>query len=88
MSAADRLHTRPTTQQAFTRMSENCGLNGGDGGGEVNGGATCWALVETEYCRVVDGVETCGVMDGRETCRAMDANCCEIWVRIATDCCW
>ena len=49
---------------------------------------TCWGVNETEDCETVAGVETCGAVDGTETCRAKVANCCEIWARIATDCCW
>ena len=51
-------------------------------------GRETWRVNGTEGCETVGGVETCGVVDGTETCRAKDANCCEIWARMVTDCCW
>ena len=42
----------------------------------------------TENCRGVNGAEMCGTADDVEAwAMAMDAICCEIWAKIATDCC-
>ena len=78
-------------------MSDNDGVNIGKGDGDGDGmeicwtvdATTCWAAVDrTEGNGTVGGVEIGGVMCVLETCAAIDAICCEIWARIATDCCW
>jgi hypothetical protein len=79
---------RPTSQQAFTRMSENEGSNVGYGSGEVDRKVTFWAVDETEGSETVVRVEVCGTIDGTEGWREMNASCCEIWASIAADCCW
>ena len=54
----------------------------------VYGTKACWVVDGTDACWMVGGVEIGEGMDEMETCRALDAICCEIWARIATDCCW